>query len=930
MKNLVLRSPVPVTLVDVPRGHGRRELFRSTFGSPSPDHLPNPGREVFVTGGGRINSAVSLAEALIELLSPSTRPSNHLQPDEHPADVLIGALAEAALAGPMLVAIDDAHRAGADAINLLSEIATRLPANISLVIGGTGLRSLQLGELELDNRLRRIGPSELRLKPVVFPETYEFLFREAFENDVGEDQRKLISALTALGLTNLETCRRAATALGVKPDVLVGLDALPGVVLSAPLIDIHDEWRFASTFCDPDDRKKAGRAAGFSILEASRDADGVDNAGNAGNSDNAGNAGNAGRIALEIGDAELLRASIRSALFVQPSTVSAHQLRAWQDSGLLAGDDTHAHWVAAASALAHGAGLDEAFILFERARVGFAEALDFDAEIATGIASAILARRRNDLGAIALLIMRAQELVVLGCDSARPLALSGEALGKQMAGDSLGALDSLSRIAEGSVSGDWAAQVHMMRSLNLLLLGRLREAIDELVRAAGCGGPWSYAVTLDQLAFARWRTGDAVGAMAEIAEAQRIAEQTGTRSVADQVGALQTIISAACGQLLAGSTVETSTTLQTGSADPEARRLLAIADVLKALAIGELDEACVRLDAIDPPQRAVRSTSWALALQVALQPAKREQWAEVVDRHPALKVSLVAGDAGAVFLRTGVLAPESARPFLPWAWCAGSDSTVEVTLIGGSLLKRNGKTINDPHWDRIRVRELCLCLAVADGVSRDRILGWLWPDLPTAAAQRNLRVTLSYLLDALDPRRQRGAGSRLISDTGGVLTLARTDTLTIDIRTRTADCAALLRAHTKGDRTATLAAARRLVRHRVGPVLGGVPLGDWFEPFERDIQEQLLRALTKGAHLAAEVGDVQLASELAGLGLEVDPWAERLHVVLVNVLLRQDDLDGARRAMRRALHLLQNNGLEPETTTLRLARNLGISPSPLR
>jgi LuxR family transcriptional regulator, maltose regulon positive regulatory protein len=219
---------------------------------------------------------------------------------------------------------------------------------------------------------------------------------------------------------------------------------------------------------------------------------------------------------------------------------------------------------------------------------------------------------------------------------------------------------------------------------------------------------------------------------------------------------------------------------------------------------------------------------------------------------------------------------------------------------------------------------------VADGVSRDRILGWLWPDLPTAAAQRNLRVTLSYLLDALDPGRQRGAGSRLISDTGGVLTLARTNTLTIDIRTRTADCAALLRAHTKGDRTATLAAARRLVRHRVGPVLGGVPLGDWFEPFERDIQEQLLRALTKGAHLASGVGDMQLASELAGLGLEVDPWAERLHVVLVNVLLRQDDLDGGRRAMRRALHLLQSNGLEPETTTLRLARNLGISPSPLR
>jgi DNA-binding SARP family transcriptional activator len=915
MKNLALRSPVPVTLVDVPRGHGRRELFRSTFGSPSSDQLPNPGREVFVTGGGRINSAGSLADALMELLPPATSPHNHCQPGERPADVLVAALVEAAFAGPMLVAIDEAHRAGADAVKLLSEVATRLPANISLVIGGTGLRSLQLGELELDNRLRRVGPAELRLKPVVFPETYELLFREAFEKDVIEDHRKLLSALTALDLTNYETCRRAATALGLKPDVLDGLDALPGVVISGPLIDIQDDWRFASAYCDPEDRKTAGRAAGFSILEASGDA---------------GDTGNAGRIALEIGDAELLRASIRSALFVQPSTVSAHQLRAWQDSGLLAGDDTHSQWVAAASALAHGAGLDEAFVLFERARVGFGEALDFDAEIATGISSAILARRRNDLGAIALLIMRAQELVLLGCDSARPLALSGEALGKQMAGDSIGALDSLSRIPEGSVSGDWAAQVHMMRSLNLLLLGRLGESIDELVFASGCGGPWSYAVTLDQLAFARWRTGDAVGAMAEIAEAQRIAEQTGTRSVADQVGALRSVITAACGQLPAGSTVETATTLQSGTADPEARRLLAIVDVLNALAIGKLDVARLRLGAIDPPHRAVRSTSWALALQVALEPSKREQWAEIVDRQPALKVSLEAGDAGAAFLGTGVLAPESARPFLPWAWCAGSEATVEVSLIGGALLKRNGTSINDPHWDRIRVRELCLCLAVTDGVSRDRILGWLWPDLPTAAAQRNLRVTLSYLLDALDPGRQRGTGSRLISDTGGLLALTRTDTLTIDIRTRSADCAALLRGQAKGDRTATLAAARRLVRHRVGPVLGGIPMGDWFEPFERDIQEQLLRALTKGAHQAAEVGDMPLASELAGLGLEVDPWAERLHVVLVNVLLRQDDLDGARRAMRRALHLLNSNGLEPETTTLRLARSLGVSTFPAR
>jgi hypothetical protein len=79
----------------------------------------NHGRDVLRMGGSRINSARSLAENVVELLCPAKRPRDDFQPDEHPVGVPAAVFAAAALESPLLVAVDDAHRAEPDAINLL-------------------------------------------------------------------------------------------------------------------------------------------------------------------------------------------------------------------------------------------------------------------------------------------------------------------------------------------------------------------------------------------------------------------------------------------------------------------------------------------------------------------------------------------------------------------------------------------------------------------------------------------------------------------------------------------------------------------------------------------------------------------------------------------------------------------------------------------
>jgi DNA-binding SARP family transcriptional activator len=893
-----------VVIVDVPAGHGRSSLLHDLVHA-----LPSETQ----TSGTSLGSVVkvlvvvrpshakpgALGRAIAERLDASRR-------REDPLDAVLQRLGELARThAHVVVVVDEAHRSGEDGNAFLSELARSLPPNAHLVLGGTGLRHLHLTDLELDGRVVRVGRESMPFRTPEANDRLVALFRDAAARDASPPQRRLLAVLVALDLSAVEQCSVAAEALEETPSDLRSLDALPGIEFTTTTIELHPAWQFVRENADRDDVRRVAGRLGVLLLESEA------------------TIADAGRLSLVAESVDVLRGAVRRALSAQPPLVSAHDLRTWLRSGLLADGDPHRTWLSAATGASMGATLDEVFERYDEARIAFVAADDVDAEVAVGMAAAIVARRRNDVLAVAIFIGRATELAASGHANAVAPARFGEALALQMSGDPAGALGVLDRIPPGALTGDWAAQLLMMRGTNLLLLGRLTDAATEMQRATGWGSAYSHIVALDLLAYVRWRLGDGNDAIEDLVAAEQSAADLGADPQHRSLAALRAVMERARGDDASshaggGTRIVVEPSVEH---DLETRRLRQVDAVFRAIGDDDRELARQLVANIDAPERALRSTAWTLALQVALQPDSRPRWTDVVKMHPALQVALDAGDSGERFLREGTPAPASCRAFLPWSWCDGFIPVVEVRLIGMAELRRNGRTIVHPAWDRARVRELLVYLAIHPAMSRERIASALWPELPLADGQRNLRVTLTYLADVLDPDRERGSGSSLIVEKAGLLSLSP-GLFRIDIRRQSECCADVLAAAHRKDRAALLAAARLLARFSSGPLLGGTALGEWIEPFLHERRELLLGALTVGGAEAQSVGDAHLTLALARLGLREDPWAERLHELVIEAHVHLGDVDAARRAVRHSEGVFGEIGLRPGARLRALARSI--------
>lgn len=629
----------------------------------------------------------------------------------------------------------------------------------------------------------------------------------------------------------------------------------------------------------------------------------------------------AGRAALAAGDADGLRQAVRVALGSQPPLVPVPTLRSWRDAGLLAPEDPHAAWLDAACQTSLGHPLPAALDRYREVMEGFVAAGDVDAELAAGMGAAIVARRLDDLDTLARFIARAGELAALGHREAEAPALLGRALVAQMLGDPAGALAALDRIAPDALHGDWAAQLSMIRGTNLLLLDRSEEALAHLELAVGQAGSWSQSVALLLLANARWRRGDRVGALHELEAAEAAARTVGARSNLAHVRAQRAALLAIDGD--PGADALAAELLASTANDPEALRLLHVARAFAAADAGELDVARARALAIEVPDRAVPSSMLVVALSCALDQPTRTAWAQRAAERPALAPAVAAGAAAATCLAGGTPAGPEHRPFLLPAWCEPMAPIVELRLLGRAAVTLDRRSIADSPWERGRVRELALHLVIAPDAGRDLVADRLWPDLTSEAAARNLRVTLSYLRTALDPRKA-APDDPLVVERDGTLQLAASERLRIDLRDEATVLRTIADAAAVDDIAALLAGARRLRRLPDGPPLGGATVGSWAEPFLRRRRDALLRAVAQVVPQALEAGDAELAEDVVLRGLALDPWSERLHQLLIRSRAERDDLDGARRALRDALAQLGELGVAPERATVELARTIGV------
>jgi DNA-binding SARP family transcriptional activator len=253
---------------------------------------------------------------------------------------------------------------------------------------------------------------------------------------------------------------------------------------------------------------------------------------------------------------------------------------------------------------------------------------------------------------------------------------------------------------------------------------------------------------------------------------------------------------------------------------------------------------------------------------------------------------------------------------------AAPPARLELRVLGPMQLRRNGVPVVARELRRERVRQLLGYLLTHDRPTRAAVTADLWPDLDEAAAARNLRTTLAYLQDLLEPERGESGAPYFVRSAGPVLHLVAGDALRVDVVDFERHLDEAARLERQGAPSAALAAyeqALRLWDTDYLPDLGG---GDWLE-WERDrLRGRFVAAAVRAGELLLARGDAGAARTLGERALRVDVWCEEAHQLLVSALLEAGDAADARRALRRCLQVLGDLGAPAQPRTLALARRL--------
>ncbi len=804
------RHHVAIIAVVAPAGYGKSVLLERAL-AEGPSKLGN--KDLSYVCRSEDAEPGRLAQALVRTCLGGHRKARNEGPGSERTSDEAKAVADAletygAPRSHVALLIDNFERSGSEGEALLRALSERLPARGHLVVSsrrlpriglvghvaaGTGLlidaeelsfRPDELSTLGELSPLQNLTNRELATWPALASlilKGHEDLVPEYIGEMVLADCDRLVVNAIA-GLASVDGCEdellapviRAALDVGT-PDESSPSDTPTrvGVVITEtkrlPLVDTrggiwpHPIWSpVTEQSLTPAVRERVVLAKVRALLDA-------------------GKVHDAGRQATSSSSSAALSLVVRSALSSQPPRASVADLRAWASSDLMSRNPTVLEWLRAVVDLQLGDADGTGSRRLERVRQAFMDAGDEEAEISVLLQLGAIARMNSDSAALRSLLERGAVLAAAGNPLARGLLALGNALAAQMAGDPNSAIAALERIPPGLLAGEWASQALMMRGTNLLMAGRTEEALTSLHNSTGEGSDAIRSIAHDLLATAKWYGGDPLGAIEEMERSERLALVSGTQRTVQQRRACRACLLAATGQTdQARHVLEQLGFGSLDSCDDETRALTRMTEILILAEDNQLDQARKLLCETMVPERPTRSSVWKAALDVALCDDPDGASPRGVPRSPATIAAIAAGRAAAAHLGGGPAARRVHRPYLPGRWCEPAN-TIDIRLAGACSVTRNGAGVQHAAWGRIRVRELCLHLALAGNQTRSLVAAALWPDLPDSDAGRNLRVTLSHLLDVLEPDRRRASGSRVIVEVDGSLVLSRTSGVRVDL-----------------------------------------------------------------------------------------------------------------------------------------------------
>lgn len=251
---------------------------------------------------------------------------------------------------------------------------------------------------------------------------------------------------------------------------------------------------------------------------------------------------------------------------------------------------------------------------------------------------------------------------------------------------------------------------------------------------------------------------------------------------------------------------------------------------------------------------------------------------------------------------------------------AAAPDAVRLSALGRFAVSVGGTPVPLAAWRSRKARDLMRVLVGRRGrsVPRDELAQLLWPDEPGHRVAHRLSVALSEARAVLDPGRRAGADHFIAGDTAS-LALNR-DRLTIDAEVF-AEYARYgldrLRAGEVRDARAALEAAEQAY---TGDFLDDEPYDDHAAAVREQLRATFLQVTRALADLTRAAGDPDEAVRCLLRLLGADPYDERAHCQLIDVLSGCGRHGEARRARGRYVEAMREIGVPVPASGSRVER----------
>ena len=224
-------------------------------------------------------------------------------------------------------------------------------------------------------------------------------------------------------------------------------------------------------------------------------------------------------------------------------------------------------------------------------------------------------------------------------------------------------------------------------------------------------------------------------------------------------------------------------------------------------------------------------------------------------------------------------------------------SAVRLGVLGQATVWHDHHISADPHWRRERVRALLTTLILRPTTTREQLAGLLWPDIDMAAAAKNLRTTLNYLHNVLEPQRGSGEATWCVQVDGSTVRLnPRLDVDLWEFRALLDDADAAERRGRPDEALPKLLDALTIWR---GDLAEDLDL-ESLELERIHLRSRFVRASCRATELLTATGRPEQAIEIAQPALEIDRWHEATYLALADAYTAIGDHTSARAVRDRA------------------------------